>query len=180
MRFIIVLTVAITLAFPAISRDIVQAELSALRANMAEFVHALETKRMLRVMATVPPSVMAQIAKNAGTTPKQLIREIANDMKDVMEDVQFLEMDIRTDGLDVRGGKSTDGTQVIFTFVPMNFEMDVKGSHFKVTSSVLALLENGTWYFLRVEDEEQRKILEAIYPFFRKVQFPVGEMTQTE
>jgi hypothetical protein len=41
----------------------------------------------------------------------------------------------------------------------------------RVTSETLALLENGTWYLMAVDDPSQIEVLRQAYPAFADVEF---------
>jgi hypothetical protein len=50
------------------------------------------------------------------------------------------------------------------------------GGKIKATSSTLGLLDEETWYLVRVEDAQQVEILKEVYPAFADVEFPTGSM----
>ena len=178
MRIVIALLITVVMALPAASRPLTADEQHNLESALTSFTQAIQRKRMRQVIAVVPPKVLATIAKSVRTTPQKMRREMVRELQTGMKDVRFTDMEVITGNLDARDANAPDGGAIIYAFVPMNFKMHIKLHDFAVTSSILALREDGQWYFMRVEDEGQKTILADVYPFLKNARYPVGKMEQ--
>ena len=70
---------------------------------------------------------------------------------------------------------------MLYGFIPLVFRMTVNtgtsdSESYKVDSEVLALLEEGEWYLLRIQEPEQVKMLVGTYPSLAGVTFGKGSI----
>lgn len=176
MKYLTALILSLTLSFPMQARELDSAEQALLESSLNAFILALENKEMDAVVAIIPPKIIKTIATGAKIAPDKLREMMVNGMATVMKDASFSDLEIDTNSLDANENTAPDGSNVTYMFVPFNFKMQVNGATYAITSSILALKENDVWYFLRIDEEQQKTILIKTYPFFEGTEFPAHDI----
>ncbi|MDR6103361.1 hypothetical protein QE369_003558 [Agrobacterium larrymoorei] len=63
-----------------------------------------------------------------------------------------------------------------FVLIPSRSLMETKGQKIEAKTATLALIDDGTWYMVRIDDAQQINIVRAVYPSLATVEFPEGTM----
>lgn len=162
------------LAAPTFAEEFTAEQLEGLETRIESFDAAMKASDMAQVMGVVPPKVLDKIAATFNVTTEQLIEATQQQMDQVLKDVKIVSfgMDLETAEFLETG----DGTP--YALIPTETVMDMgeAGGKVKATSSTLGLLDEETWYLVRVEDAQQVAILKEVYPAFADVEFPTGSM----
>jgi hypothetical protein len=157
----------------ALARSLEDKEKTALASTVNEFNAAMQNKAYDRVAATVPPKVLASIAKKAGADPEEVRYMMVDLMKKMMGQVT-----LETFSMDLPAAqyKETPGGQP-YALIPTNtiVSLGAKG-RFSEKSFTLGLLDDGKWYLVRISDAAHLLTVRDVYPDFTSVEFPQGSM----
>ncbi|MGH1458466.1 MAG: hypothetical protein ACRBBT_06150 [Paracoccaceae bacterium] len=159
------------LAAPLAAKGMAEAEQAALAQTIDEFSTAMKADDFARVIATLPPRLMQAMSAQTGMPVDQLRNALAAQSAQVMGDSSVETFDTDLSDLNAKTGKMPDGSKVLYTFVPAQVEMTVKGKPISQPQNLLALKEDGAWYLMRVQSDGHVKMLQAIYPFFKRRDF---------
>jgi hypothetical protein len=177
-RHTIVAVLALLLATaPALARPLTEAETSALAATVETFDAAMRSEDYATVAKTIPPRIMAYIAKQAGVEVDALREVIITQMKAALADVKLLSF-----GIDLANAKHRElPNGEPYVLLPTETKMDAgAGGKFIAKADTLALLDDGVWYLLRVSETQQVTIMRQVYPEFAGIEFSPGTMEPLE
>jgi hypothetical protein len=179
VRKLLVSTILLILAFaiPAAARGLTDTETSSLSAVVESFDAAMRRNDYETVLLTVPPKIMQHIAKSAGTDVDALRLSAVKQMKAALANVKLLSFDLdlsKAENHELPNGEP-------YVLIPTETVMDTgeKGK-FVAHSQTLAMLDDGKWYLLRVDESTQVEIMRQVYPDFADVDFPTGSTEAAE
>ncbi|WP_055046214.1 hypothetical protein [Devosia sp. A16] len=173
-RLLAAASLVAALAAPALAAEFTAEQLEGLAARIESFDAAMQASDMSEVMDVVPPKVLDQIAAKFNVTTEQLIEATQQQMDQVLKDVNIVSF-----GMDLEAAEfleTADGTPYALIPTETVIDMGEAGGKQKASSSTLGLLDEDTWYLVRVEDAQQVAILKEVYPAFADVEFPTGSM----
>jgi len=155
------------------SRSLAAEETAALAATVARFDTAMRESRFADVVDVIPPRVLQAIASKGGGTVDDLRKAMLEQIDRAMRSVKIVSF-----AMDLQGGRHAelaDGSP--YVLIPTRTWMDAgsKG-RLKASSETLALLDEGKWYLLRVENQGHVALLRETYPGFGNVEFAKGTM----
>jgi hypothetical protein len=171
-----VLALSLGVSSVAAARDVTDAERTALTDTVASFDTAMRTNDMERVIGTIPPKVLQTIADTAGVSIDDLKAAVAAQSAEAMQSVTLDSFSMDMEKAEYK--ELPDGSP--YALIPTETVMSVGDNKMKATSETLAILDEGTWYLLRVDDQQQVSILKQVYPGFADVEFTPGTMTAVE
>lgn len=174
----ITLTICFSLAGTTVySAEFTPGQKDEMLARIAAFDQAMSEGDYATVVGVVPPAVIAFIAKNAGTTVEELQTAMVEQTTAVMQSVKLRSFEMRSN--EATFSETPDGTP--YALIPTQSVIEVDADTvYRASSHTLAIIDEGSWYILRVEDPGQLKILREVYPSFAEVEFPKGSMEQVE
>ena len=158
---------------PAEARSLEDTEKAALSQTVSEFDAGMRNQNYERVIATVPPRVIAAIAKKAGIGVEELAPAMVQVMKSALAAVKVESFSMAM--MSAQYKELSNGTP--YVLIPTETVIDAgdKGRISEKTHS-LALQDDGKWYILRVNDVGNLMILRDVYPDFAGVELPSGSM----
>ncbi len=162
------------LAAPTFAAEFTDEQLAGLTARIESFDAAMKASDMSEVMDVVPPKVLDKIAANFNVTTEQLVEATQQQMDQVLKDVKIVSFGMDLDAAEFL--ETADGTPYALIPTETVIDMGEKGGKTKASSATLGLLDEETWYLVRVEDAQQVAILKEVYPAFADVEFPTGSM----
>ena len=166
----------LSLLLPVAAREVTDEEKAALGEAIAGFDAAMRANDMVRIMGTIPPKMLDAMATQFSLTVEDLRAAMAQQMHEAMQNVLLVSF-----GMDFAGttyAELSDGTP--YAQIPTETVMEIPGSgKIRAVSETLGLIEEGTWYLLRV-DPSQLPLLVQVYPGFADVQFSPGTMEAVE
>lgn len=166
---ILVLTfVGSTASARALSGD----ETASLEATVKSFDAAMRSADYEKVADTIPPRVFAHIAKTAGMEVSALRPLMIEQMTKALAAVKI--KDFSMDLANAAHKEAANGNP--YVLIPTVTEMETGGQEIVAKSDTLALMDEGKWYLLRVQDAAQVTILKQVYPEFAGVEFSPGSM----
>ena len=143
--------------------------LASLETAVAEFDTAMRENDFETVADTIPPPVMAAMAKRFGMAPAGLRMVLISQMGAMMADIELLEFGMDFEGVEI--AETENG--VPYAILPTRTRMrspelgTVRGS-----SPTLAVSDGERWYLMRIDGEEQLAIIRSVYPGLEDVTFP--------
>lgn len=150
-----------------------ETEKAALAATVADFNAAMIEPRYERLVDTIPPRMLAWIAKQGGATVEQIRPAMVELMKTLLASVKIESFSMALDRAEHR--ELPSGTP--YALIPTTTVLDLgdKG-RFEEKSYTVALLDEGKWYLVRVGDAQQLVIMREVYPEFTGIEIPRGSM----
>jgi len=165
-----------SLLLPAAAREVTDDEKAALGEAIAGFDTAMRANDMDRIMGTIPPRILDAMAAQFSLTVDDLRAAMAQQMHEAMQTVLLVSFGMSLDT--TKYAELADGTP--YALIPTETVMEIPGTgKIKAVSETLGLIEEGTWYLLRVE-ASQLPLLIQVYPGFADVQFSPGTMEAVE
>lgn len=143
---------------------------AALVSTVERFDTAMRGDDFPTVIGMVPKKVFAEMAKRFELSPGELAQIVAEQMTDVVTQVEILEFEMDTAQLDM--AETTGG--IAYTFLPTRTLIEMQGTKVETNSFTLALRDGAEWSLVRIDDAAQLKILREVYPGFVGVEFPKG------
>jgi hypothetical protein len=167
---------ALSLLAPAVAREVSEAERAALAETIAGFDAAMRANDMRRVMGTIPPRMLEAMAVQFSVTAEELIDAATEQMEQAMANVLLVSFSMKLETATY--AELSDGMP--YVLIPTETVMEIPGTgKIKAVSDTLALIEEGTWYLLRI-DPGQLPLLHQVYPGFADVELSPGTMEPVE
>ena len=155
------------------ARTLDDQEKAALARTIADFDKAFREARYDDVVAVVPPRIVAAIAKKNGVTVENLKPAIAAVITAALAAVKVESFSIDISQAEYK--ELPNGSP--YALIPTKTVMDAgdKGRFAESTFS-LAIIDDGKWYVIRVNDVANLIIMRSVYPEFAGVELPSGSM----
>jgi hypothetical protein len=167
---------ALSLLAPAAARDVSEAEKAALAETIATFDSAMRAKDMGRVMSTIPPRMLEAMAAQFSISIDELVAVAAQQMDQAMANVLLVSFSMELETATY--AELSDGMP--YVLIPTETVMEIPGTgKIRAVSDTLGLIEEGTWYLLRI-DPGQLPLLYQVYPGFADVDLSPGTMEPVE
>ena len=143
---------------------------AALKIRILEFENAVKNNNMDSILNVVPPKIMATISEKFNINIEQLQAAMKDAMVNAMASVTMLsfKMDLEN------AVKKETVAGRIYLLVPTTTTMTLDETEVQSKSHTLAFVDGGTWYLVRISDDQQVQFLKAAYPEFDSVTFPKG------
>lgn len=94
-----------------------------------------------------------------------------------MDQVEIREPSMRLDKFNAIDASISGTESIIYGLVQMSFVTDVLFTQMRHDSEVLAINDEGVWYFIRIASPEKLELLRAIYPFLEGLSLPKSSST---
>lgn len=163
---------ATSVAPPALARDMTADEKAGLTAAVTDFQNAMSVLDFDRILAVTPPKITQHIAKGAGVSVEELRKMTLEMTKGAMAEVTIEEMAM--DMTKATYAATSDGTP--YALVPTRTVIKVGDTRMQSVTASLALFDEGAWRLIRVDEQQQIDILRQVYPGFKDIDLPKGEM----
>lgn len=161
---------------PATARDLTEAESALLAQRVESFNAAMLASDMEAVIGVVPPKVFAAIAEKGGVELEKLREIVIEQSRQAMAAVTVISFGMDVDAAEYK--ELADGTP--YVLIPTETVMDAGSGKIRSKTTTLALLDDSTWYLVRIDDAQQVQILQQVYPQFVGVAFEPGTMEAVE
>ena len=171
---LIVVTLALVLTSGIVAaRPLTDGERSSLADTVATFDAAMRGADYAAVSKTIPPKVLGFIANKGGMDVAKLREIVIDQMTKALAEVK-----IEAFSMDLAKAEYRElPTGEPYVLIPTETIMDTgdKGK-FKATSQTLAFIDEGAWYRVRVNEQQQGDIMRQVYPQFVGVEFDSGSV----
>jgi hypothetical protein len=170
------IVVALALVFASgivAARSLTDAERSGLADTVATFDASMHGADYAAVSKTIPPKVLAYIAGKGGIDVDKLREIMIEQMTKALAEVKLEAFSMDLANADYRELPTGEP----YVLIPTETIMDAgdKG-RFKAKAQTLALIDEGKWYLLRVNEDKQVEIMRQVYPQFVGVEFDSGSV----
>jgi hypothetical protein len=161
------------LAGPAFAAELTPDQQAGLDARIASFDAAMRESDMAGILGVIPPAVLTQIATNYGVTSEDLVTSAQQQIDEALKSISIVSF-----GMDSSGAEAVEiGDGSIYVMIPTETVMDLgQAGKMRSASETLALLDDGTWYLMAVDDPAQIAVLRQVYPAFADVEFTAATM----
>jgi len=171
-RIVAAFALLLALAVPAFAQEVSAEQKQALTDRVESFDAATKANDMVTVMGAVRPKLLAKIAEKFGATTDQLLEAMQQQMAETLKIVT-----VESFGMDLDSAEFVtleDGT--IYAPIPTETVIDMgeAGGKIRVSNTTLGLLDEGTWYLIRVDDPQQSAMVKELCPALADVEFPAG------
>ena len=170
------IVMALALAFSSVivaARPLTDSERSGLADTVATFDAAMHGGDYAAVTKTIPPKVLGFIANKGGIDVAKLRGMVIEQMAKALAEVKIEDFSMDLAKAEYRELETGEP----YVLIPTETIMDAgdKGK-FKATSQTLAFIDEGEWYLLRVNEQQQVEIMREVYPQFVGVEFDSGSV----
>ncbi len=162
---------------PAWAREVTDAERALLEETVTKFDAAMWAKDLEGMTAALPPKYLEAIAGGAGMTLEDLKKVMLEQMSEAMAAITLVSATMDT--ANTKYAEMSDEAGTPYALIPTETVMDAGTGKIRQTGETLAVIEEGAWYLLRV-DENQVALLKNVYPGLADVQFNYGTMETVE
>jgi hypothetical protein len=164
-------------ALPAIAEQLSADDSALLQTRVDSFNAAFLNGDFPEVMSAMPAKMKTFIAENAGVTIEALDAAMIEQTKAAMATVTVDQFDMAMG--DATSDVTPEGRP--YSLIPTATLMTIENvGKVQGTSSTLAMKDEGKWYLVRIDDENQVNLLRAVYPDFGAIDFPIGTMQVIE
>jgi hypothetical protein len=162
-------------ACPGWARSLNDQEKASLAATVESFNVAMREANFARVAETIPPKVIDALARRAGARPDQVVAAMIKAMQQILEGGNTR---IESFGMDLGSADHRElaSESPPYVLIPTETIIAVGGRRLRATSHTLALLDEGKWFLLRINEAAQLQMLLDAYPEFASVKFPSGSI----
>ncbi|MBA1139991.1 hypothetical protein [Mesorhizobium neociceri] len=167
---------ALALAFASgivAARPLTDSERSGLADTVATFDAAMRGADYAAVSKTIPPKVLGFIANKGGMDVEKLREVVIEQMTKALAEVKIEAFSMDLANAEYRELQTGEPYVLIPTETIIN--AGDKG-RFKAKAQTLALIDEGKWYLLRVNEDKQVTIMRQVYPQFVGVEFDSGSV----
>ena len=171
---------ALCAAVPALARPLEAEEATALMKSVTEYLGAIGQRDAPRIIAALPPRVLNVFAGATGIEARKLNATLIEQTETMMKGATFRDLAAEEGTLNATETALADGTEVTWVLVPTRFTMQSDGKRTLNQQPLLAVREDQTWFFLRVDGEERRQLAALAYPFLAEVTLPEARITPME
>jgi hypothetical protein len=172
-RLIVVALALVFMSGIVAARPLTDTERSSLADTVATFDAAMHGADYAAVSKTIPPKVLAYIASEGGIDVEKLREIMIEQMTKALAEVKIEAFSMDMANAEYRELQTGEPYALIPTETVMNTG---ETGRFKAKAQTLAFIDDGKWYLLRVNEEEQVTILRQVYPQFVGVEFDGGSV----
>lgn len=170
VSIVIGLALLLAAAVPGFAGALPTAQQQALTERIATFDAAVRANDIDGIMGVVPPKVLERLASQFGLSVDQLIGEMQKQINEVMTDVK-----VESFGMDTKKVDFVTEGGLTYGLIPTESVIDLGAAgKLRSTNTTVALLEDDTWYLVRIDNAEQIDVIREVYPMLADVQFPAG------
>ncbi|HPE26617.1 hypothetical protein [Albidovulum sp.] len=172
MHRLAALLLSLALAFPASARPLTQGEAETLSVSVDAYLAAIGAGSASDIVAAMPPRLLNVFAGATGVEAAALTKVLTDQTAALMEGTRFSDLAAGKSKLKAEEGTLSDGTTVTWVLIPTRFTATTGDAATINEQPLLAVMEDGKWYFLRVDGPERQQVAAAAYPFLAKVKMP--------
>jgi len=164
---------------PGLPTDVANLEAS-LSGRLIDFEAIFNSGKISKLMDFTPPKVLNGLLSSANVSRAQLDVQVDQIWEMTLQFVEIKGFEIDNDSTDVKFLDNGRPYKILPTSTSMKIK--AKGSEVLAKSETLALIENGVWYIVRLDEPAQVKMFRDAYPDFDsvKVMAPVMVMDGKE
>ncbi len=174
------LTLALVLALPVQARPLSEDEAATLSTSVDAYLTAIGSRNAEKIVAALPPRIINAFAGATGLEANVLVKTLTEQTAAVMKGTQFSDLASGKSNLSAEEGALADGSTVTWVLIPTRFTATADGKATVNEQPLLAVSEDGAWYFLRIDGPERQALAAAAYPFLKDVPMPQATVRAVE
>lgn len=163
---------SLVLAFPAQARPLTGEEAEGLSVSVDAYLDAIGAGNAEKIVATMPPRILNVFAGASGTEVSKLTEVLTEQTATLMKGSTFTDLAAGKSKLKAEDGTMPDGSTVTWVLIPTRFTATANGTSTINEQPLLAVKEDGAWYFLRIDGPERQQFAAIAYPFLASVNMP--------
>ncbi|MBM7069820.1 hypothetical protein [Actibacterium sp. 188UL27-1] len=163
------LAVAVFAVSPALARQPTAQDKVALEAAVKTFDRAVTRNDAKTMVSFMPPRLVSVLAGDAKMSPTRFRQTMvfASELIIGQFDLVSFTMSLKN----ARYGETSAGRP--YALLPTSTVVRVPNvGRVRGTSATVGVFDNNRWYLVRVENDQQRRVLLRAYPDFRRVNIP--------
>ncbi len=180
MRFVVCCLLAISLALPLHARALSDTEQTELMAAVDGYLRATGAGDAEKIVATIPPRILNVFSGSSGIEASQVQKTLTAQTSDLLKTTKFSEFQASKGPFDAQDTALADGVKVTWVVVPTEFTVETGGKKTRNSQPLLALFEEGKWYFTRIDGPQQQQIVAMAYPFIAEANLPAASSIPLE
>ncbi len=165
-------------ALPAVARPLSEDETKALTRSMDSYLRAIGSGDATRIVEGIPPRIVNIFAGTSGVEAHSLKKTLVDQTAAMLKGAKFSDVGADATAINAQDAAMADGTTVTWAVVPTSFTATTKTAKTRNEQPMLAIREDKTWYFVRIDGEQQKQMVSIAYPFLASVQFPEARVSQ--
>lgn len=174
------LTLALVLALPVQARPLTETEAATLSKSVDSYLDAIGKRNAQKIVGALPPRIINAFAGATGLPANELVKTLTEQTAAVMKSTSFTDLAAGKSSLSADEGVLADGSSVTWVLIPTRFTATTDGKATVNEQPLLAVSEDGTWYFLRIDGPERQALAAAAYPFLKDVAMPQATVRAVE
>ncbi|MCV2867201.1 hypothetical protein OEW28_00990 [Defluviimonas sp. WL0002] len=163
---------SLVLALPAQARPLTGSEAETLSVSVDAYLEAIGAGSAEKIVASMPPRILNVFAGSTGVETSKLTQVLTEQTESLMKGTRFSNLAAGKSTLKAEDGVMPDGSTVTWVLIPTRFTATANGTSTINEQPLLAVQEDGTWYFLRVDGPERQQLAAIAYPFLAGVTMP--------
>jgi hypothetical protein len=141
-------------------------------ARIAQLDAEISKGNLASALDVVPPRLLRTMAERTGASEADIKAAVREMVAAQMQSISIVSFDMDLKAAEPQ--KSADGTRT-YLLIPTVTVMEAAGvGKVKTTTSTLALEDEGEWYLVRIDDQNQVAMVKELWPELAAVEFPNG------
>jgi len=173
----IAFVLSLLVALPVGARPLGDAEQAGLTKAVDAYGRATTDGDAAKIVATIPPRILSVFAGSTGLEAKKVEETLVGQTKDLMKNTKISGFVVAPGPFDATDATLADGTALVWVIVPAQFNADTNGQKTLNHQPLFAVLEDGHWYFSRVDGPQQQQVVAMAYPFIAEAKLPAAQST---
>ena len=173
----IAFVLSLLVALPVGARPLGDAEQAGLTKAVDAYGRATTDGDAAKIVATIPPRILSVFAGSTGLEAKKVEETLVGQTKDLMKNTKISGFVVAPGPFDATDATLADGTALVWVIVPAQFNADTNGQKTLNHQPLFAVLEDGHWYFSRVDGPQQQQVVAMAYPCIAEAKLPAAQST---
>jgi hypothetical protein len=162
---------ALSSSSAVLARELKATDKAAIAARLALMDEIVKTQEYGKVFDMMPPKVLAAMIIQNGGNYGQFRINFLSMMAQASKDIKILSVNTYLNNSNF----SELPNGLSYVLIPTHTVASVRGKGaISMSDHTLALLENDTWYLMRISKAEQVALLRQVYPEFSSIELPLG------
>lgn len=157
----------------ALARAPADKEKAELQAAVATFSTAMTQRDYERLVDTVPPRILDALATKSGLDRDKIRSSMVDLFRMLESEAKVEEFTFDVKAIEYKELKNGTPYALVPTRTVINFASKGRMAQ---KSNTLALLDDGVWRLVRIDEISQLMLLREVFPEFTSVEFPQGSM----
>ncbi|MGB3147222.1 MAG: hypothetical protein WBA91_05625 [Paracoccaceae bacterium] len=177
MRFVISVIALLLFSLPLQARPLTGAESASLEKSVESYLRATMAGNAEKIVASLPPRLLNVFAGTAGIEAKQVEKALIEQTRTVLRKGRVKDFVAAPGPYDGNDARMADGTPIVWVIVRTQFVTEATGQRVRNDQPLFGVLEDGKWYFSRIDGPQQQQVVSFAYPFMAGLELPPATAT---